>query len=145
MNVLRSLARDLVNLYGSQGASKKADDTGLNPLRQERVAPVVQLARWRDSFEQLPQGLNGAVNALKGERAFRQASGPSSQPFFSPPPVSSRAASGFSVRDGFEAASRRPVDLSGGAKPSFTLTTERSTPIASPSNAFTASLDDLLA
>jgi hypothetical protein len=132
MNVLRSLARDLVQFLQAD-RSVASEGKSLQPLGQQKAAPVVGLARFRDAFEQLPQGLGGTMRALQAERVFLQRA-----PFVSP----MRLASG----DGFEAQRRAPVDLSGGVQVNSSSVSPDVAPTASPSPAagFSASLDDLL-
>jgi hypothetical protein len=133
MNVLRSLAREMWNLMDASRASTSAvpkpGEQSLNAVRQQRVAPVLNLSRYRDSFEQFPQGVQGTWRALRRERAFQ-------------PQVSAATLQ----RDGFDLGRRSPVDLSGGVK-AAPLASKRDAVQASPiaPTAFTASLDDLAA
>jgi len=127
MNVFRSLARNLWNAVEIKGTSQPEPGAKtLNAVREQRVPGVLGLSRFRDGFEQFPQGVQGTLRALQAERAFR-------------PQLTAASLQ----RDGFEGGHRAPVDLSGGVKaPAFEVKVE--TPAAAPSNAgFTASLDDL--
>ncbi|MFO0594537.1 MAG: hypothetical protein U0228_04515 [Myxococcaceae bacterium] len=131
MNVLRSLARNLWNVMdvksaGSTSASLVQPEAGaktLNAVRQQRVPGVLGLGRFRDGFEQLPQP---TARGFAPERAFR-------------PQQLTRPA--FSTRDGFESATRRPVDLSGAMK--STRAEAKSTTPVFPN--LGATLDDLAA
>ncbi|MBM4776786.1 MAG: hypothetical protein GQE15_03695 [Archangiaceae bacterium] len=147
MNVFRSLARELISLAGNE-ATKQTGEVGLRSALEKRVVPaVVDLGRYRDSFDRMPQNFQGAMNSLKGERAFTKSSwaslamtpevaAPSAQPSFR----ASSPAFASHLADGFESARRSPVDLSGGLKPAVTLAAQKP---ASRSNGFTASLADL--
>lgn len=133
MNVLRSLARDVWNLVDASRASKTAGPEAggrtLHAVREQRVPGVLSLTRFRDGFEQFPQGVHGTLRTLQAERAFR-------------PMVSAATLQ----RDGFDAGRRSPVDLSGGVKVKPLATTQD--PVAPPpaaGNGFSASLDDLAA
>ena len=95
-------------------------------MRGNQVAAVLGLSRFRDGFEQFPQGAQGALRTLQSERAFR-------------PAVTAASLQ----RDGFDGGRRGPVDLSGGVKPSFEVSTPAAEPHAAPSAGFSASLDDL--
>jgi hypothetical protein len=133
MNVFRSLARDVWNLMDasrlSKAAGPEAGGRTLNAVREQRVPGVLSLTRFRDGFEQFPQGVNGTLRTLQAERAFR-------------PMVSAASLQ----RDGFDAGRRAPVDLSGGVKVKPLATTQDPVAAAAPaSNGFTASLDDLAA
>lgn len=133
MNVLRSLARDLWSVLGAERSARGAAQPGaqtLSAVRQARVPSVLGVHRYRDAFEQLPQGVHGALRTLAGERAFR--------------PVSTVRPSPHQ-RDGFDAAPRLPVDLSGGVAPSVAQAQAEAPVAAPPGNGFTASLDDLAA
>lgn len=145
MNVLRSLARELFNLYGTDSAQRKGEAGLRSALDKRIVPPVVDLSRYRDSFEQLPQG-SAALKTLKGERAFVKSSwaalGLSS---FDARPSAAEPRTQAHFHDGFEAGRRRPVDLSGGVKPTpVTLAPEAPAPAPALTNGFAASLDDLL-
>lgn len=151
MNVFRSLARELISLYGNE-ATKQTGEVGLRSALEKRVVPpVTDLGRYHDSFDQLPQHFASAMNSLKGERAFTksswaslgmtsEAAAPTSQPSFR----ASSPAFASHLSDGFEAARRSPVDLSGGLKPAVAVPDAKPALRASGSNGFTASLDDLL-
>lgn len=148
MNVLRSLARELISLSGLD-STKKTGELGLRSALDKRVVPpVVNLSRYQDSFEQLPQSLQGAMHSLRGERAMSKANwaplamsamdGPSSfQPAAAP---SFRA----QLRDGFDGSRRTPVDLTGGMKPPALAPVEPAGARATGTRGFTASLDDLM-
>jgi hypothetical protein len=132
VNVFRSIARDVMDLANRVAVKAPADlpSGSLAAVRQQRVAPVLQTSRFRDAFEQFPQGARGTLGTLSAERAFR--------PQFS-------AAPGRSLQtDGFERATRRGVDLSGGLKAS-SKAESKADPISAgvASNGFNASLDDL--
>ncbi len=127
MNVLRSLARDLWNVLDVGKASRpEAGAKTLDAVRQKAVPSVLGLSRFRDGFEQFPQGATGTLRALASERAFR--------PAFT---------SAQLQRDGFERGGRAPVDLSGGVKPQFQVTEQAPAPAVDASNGFIASLDDV--
>lgn len=128
MNVLRSLARDLWNVLDvTQGsATPEVGAKTLDAVRQQRVPGVLGLSRFRDGFEQFPQGAAGTLRTLQAERAFRPTFIPASR-----------------QRDGFEGGRRSPVDLSGGVKGAFSKTAEKPAPAAPASPDFSASLDDL--
>ncbi len=98
MNVLRSLARELVNLQVNV-ASAARDVGSLQPVREQRVAPVVGLSRFRDAFDQLPQGPRGTMQALRAEHAAGQG------------PARLAQALRALKTDGFEQARRAPVRL----------------------------------
>ncbi|MEW5738418.1 MAG: hypothetical protein AB1938_05800 [Myxococcota bacterium] len=133
MNVLRSFARDLVQFLQADRASRAATPVevgsqSLQAVREQKVAAVIGLSRFRDAFEQFPQGLAGTVRTLQAERAFQR-------------PLAAQLQN--LSRDGFESARRSPVDLSGGVKaPAAALVPEAPAP-ASAQGSFTASLDDL--
>lgn len=123
MNVLRSLARDLWNVVGT-AKSPEAGAKTLDAVRQQRVPGVLGLSRFRDGFEQFPQGPAGTLRTLQAERAFR--------PAFTPAALQ---------RDGFDGGARRmPLDLSGGVKAKVAAREAAASPMAA---AFSASLDDL--
>lgn len=151
MNVLRSLARELLSFTGLESA-KQSGEVGLRTALDKRIVPpVVDLGRYRDSFERYertPTNLSGAVQSLKSERAFTKSGWASLglSPLSPMEQASLRAtASQAHVADGFEPGRRPPIDLSGGVKPVVTaLTPEKPAPAAPGSNGFTASLDDLL-
>ncbi|MDP1827198.1 MAG: hypothetical protein Q8L48_28250 [Archangium sp.] len=126
MNVLRSLARDLWNVVGAAKAPEAGAKT-LDAVRQQRVPGVLGLSRFRDGFEQFPQGAAGTLRTLQAERAFLPAFKPASL-----------------QRDGFDGGARRmPVDLCGGVKTKY-ATGEASGAVAAPAGGgFNASLDDL--
>ncbi len=127
MNVFRSLARDVFNFASNRVGADAPVEPGaktLAPLREQRVPPVLGTSRFRDAFEQFPQGAHGNLRTLATERAFR--------PQFSASPARSLQT------DGFERPTRRAVDLSGGLD-----TPARSTSGGSASPGFAASLDDL--
>lgn len=129
MNVLRSLAREFLNVFDAgRAAQPEPGAKTLNALRQPAVPPVLGLSRFRDGFESFPQGPLGTMRALSAERAFR--------------PVVSAAQL---QHDGFEAAPRSPVDLSGGVKPSFQLSEQTPAAAPAPDAGFMASLDDIAA
>jgi hypothetical protein len=120
VNVFRSLARDVLNFASNRAqAPVEAGAKTLAPLRERRVPPVLGTSRFLDAFDQFPQGARGNLRTLAGERAFR--------PQFSASPARSLQT------DGFERATPRAVDLSGGL----------SSPRPSSDNGFVASLDDL--
>lgn len=131
MNVLRSLARDLWNVLDVNKGAAASPEVGaktLDAVRQQRVPGVLGLSRFRDGFEQFPQGAAGTLRTLQAERAYR--------PAFTPASLQ---------RDGFDGGRRAPVDLSGGVKVKY-ATREASAAVASPAAPdFTASLDDLAA
>ena len=127
MNVFRSLARNLFNVLEVKGATQPEPGAKtLNAVRQQRVPGVLGLSRFRDGFEQFPQGAQGALRTLQAERAYR--------PTFSAP--------ANTQRDGFDGARRAPVDLSGGVKPAA-FEVKQQAPAAATAGAFSASLDDL--
>lgn len=134
MNVLRSFARDLVKFLEADRASRSATPVeaggkSLQPVREQKVPQVLGLSRFRDAFEQFPQGLGGTMRTLQAERAFQR------QPAAQLKNLS---------RDGFDAGRRSPVDLSGGVKaPAVALAPDAPAKAASAAGAFTASLDDL--
>ncbi len=147
MNVFRSLARELISLAGNE-ATKQTGEIGLRSALEKRVVPaVVDLGRYRDSFDQLPQSFSSAMNALKGERAFTKSSWaslamtPEAAPASSELPSFRAGSASFTAHlaDGFESARRSPVDLSGGLKPALAAPSKP----AGRSNGFTASLNDL--
>lgn len=129
MNVFRSLARNLFDFMDVKSPSAASSPDGvknLSQVRQQRIGRALELSRYRDGFEQMPQKLSGVMRTLSTERAFR------------PQLANFRS-------DGFESsASRRsPVDLSGGVKAPISLSeTAAKAPVAA-APAFTASLDDL--
>ena len=93
MTILRNLARNLWNALETKNATQPEPAARtLQSLRQERVPAVLGLSRFRDGFEQFPQASGRAAGP---QRNFRPTSQASVQ------------------RDGFDAAPRRPVDLSG--------------------------------
>lgn len=146
MNVLRSLARQFLSITGVE-SSKQSGEPGLRgALDKKIVPPVVDLGRYRDSFEQLPSPR--AMHTLKGERAFTKSAWASLAT--EAPTLSAATYRGASpalghLKDGFESGRRPPIDLSGGVKPAVTpLVPERPAPQPAGSNGFTASLDDLL-
>lgn len=127
MNVLRSLARDVWNV--SEASKSKTPEPGartLDAVRQQRVPGVLGLSRFRDGFEQFPQGAQGTLRTLQAERAYR------------PAMVRVPLVRG----DGFDASTgrRNPVDLAGGLKTKYSTREESALP-AQPH--FSASLDDL--
>ncbi len=133
MNVLRSLARDMWNLMDASRAAKsagpEAGGQSLHAVREQRVPAVVSLTRFRDGFDQFPQGVQGTLRTLQAERAFR-------------PMVSAASL----ARDGFDAGRRAPMDLSGGVKVKPLAVTKDPVAAAAPApTAFSASLDDLAA
>jgi hypothetical protein len=136
VNVLRSFARDLVQFLHADRAARSATAVevggqSLQAVREQKVPAVLGLSRFRDAFEQFPQGMQGTVRTLQAERAFQRQA-----------PVAAQLQH-FS-RDGFEAARRAPVNLSGGVKaPASALVLEAPAPAAGARGSFTASLDDL--
>lgn len=102
----------------------------LQPVRQQRVAPVLNVSRFRDAFEQFPQGAPGMLRTIQSERAFR-------------PALAALPTARSLMRDGFDGGRRAPVNLSGGVR-APAVQVEQPVAAAAPSNAFTASLDDLL-
>jgi hypothetical protein len=131
MNVFRSLARDVWNVFeAGRAKSPEAGAKTLDAVRQQRVPGVLGLSRFRDGFEQFAQGAQGTVRTLQAERAYR------------PAMVRAPLVRG----DGFDGPSGRknPVDLAGGVKTKYS-TREESAAAASPSSQghFNASLDDL--
>lgn len=135
MNVLRSFARDLVQFLEADRASRSATPVelggkNLQPVREQKVAPVLGLSRFRDAFEQFPQGLGGTLRTLQAERAFQRQA----------PAVQLQ----HMQRDGFDGGRRAPVDLSGGVKASATASKPEAPAPAAHAPVFTASLDDLL-
>mgnify|MGYP001229237466 CR=1 FL=1 len=147
MNVLRSLARELISLSGLD-SNKKTGELGLRSALDKRVVPpVVNLSRYRDSFEQLPQSLQGAMHSLRGERATSKANWAPLAMSALDNASSFRAASpqfNPHVRDGFDGSRRTPVDLSGGVKRPVLLPAEPAPARATGTKGFTASIDDLL-
>lgn len=149
MNVLRSLARELISLSGLD-SNTKTGELGLRSALDKRVVPpVVNLSRYRDSFEQLPQSLQGAMHSLRGERATSKANwAPLAMSAMSAMDGASSfqaAAPQFNhVRDGFDGSRRAPVDLTGGVKPPVLLPARPALARATGTKGFTASLDDLL-
>jgi hypothetical protein len=147
MNVLRSLARELISLSGLD-SNKKTGEVGLRSALDKRVVPpVVNLSRYQDSFEQLPQSLQGAMHSLRGERAMSKSNwAPLAMSAREGAPAFEPAAPRFhaQVRDGFDGSRRPPVDLTGGVKPPALLPTEPAAARATGTKGFTASLDDLL-
>lgn len=142
MNVFRSLARELISLAGNE-ATKQTGELGLRSALEKRVVPaVVDLGRYRDSFDQLPQNFSSTMNSLKGERAFTKASWASLAMMPEAPPSFRASSPAFAAHlaDGFESARRSPVDLSGGL--TSAVTSAAATKPAR-SNGFTASLNDL--
>lgn len=135
MNVLRSFARDLVKFLEADRASRSATPVqpggqSLQPVREKKVPAVLGLGRFRDAFEQFPQGMAGTMRTLQSERAFQR----------QPPAMQLKNL----ARDGFDAGHRAPVDLSGGVKaPAVALAPDAPAPAAPSHGAFTASLDDL--
>ncbi|MBE2249289.1 MAG: hypothetical protein IAE78_07045 [Myxococcus sp.] len=149
MNVLRSLARELFSLYGSDATRKTTGgEVGLRTALEKRVVPpVVNLSRYQDSFERLPQSVQGALHTLRGERAMAKASwAPLAMtgPMGASLGVAAAPAHQAHLSDGFDGSRRPPVDLSGGVKPPVVLPIETPAPRAAGANGFTASLDDLL-
>lgn len=151
MNVFRSLARELISLAGNE-ATKQTGELGLRSALEKRVVPaVVDLGRYRDSFDRMPQNFSTAMNSLKGERAFTKSSWASlgmtapevSAPTALPSFRASSPAFASHLADGFESARRSPVDLSGGLKPAVSLAAAKASAQTSRSNGFTASLADL--
>jgi hypothetical protein len=124
MNVLRHLARNLWNAIETRGAERQAEVGAktLHAARQQRVAPVLGLSRFRDGFEQLPPA--DAARTFASGRA----------------PTQTFAAR---LRDGFDAVARRPVDLSGGSRPAAASASREANVAAHPG--FAASLQDLAA
>lgn len=152
MNVLRSLARELLSFTGLESA-KQSGEVGLRTALDKRVVPpVVDLGRYRDSFERYertPSNLSGAMKSVKSERAFSKASwsalGLSPLTPMEQASLRATASSHAHLADGFEPGRRPPLDLSGGVKPVVTtLAPEKPAPAAPGSNGFMASLDDLL-
>ncbi|MDP3232872.1 MAG: hypothetical protein Q8N26_08855 [Myxococcales bacterium] len=147
MNVLRSLARELISLSGLD-SNKKTGELGLRSALDKRVVPpVVNLSRYRDSFEQLPQSLQGAMHSLRGERATSKANwAPLAMSAMNGASSFQPAAPQFNphVRDGFDGSRRPPVDLTGGVKPPALLSAEPAPARATGKNGFRASLHDLL-
>ncbi|MDP1918993.1 MAG: hypothetical protein Q8L14_22275 [Myxococcales bacterium] len=145
MNVLRSLARELISLSGLD-SNKKTGELGLRSALDKRIVPpVVNLSRYQDSFEQLPQSLQGAMHSLRGERATSKANwAPLAMSAMDGASSFQAAAPQFNphVRDGFDGSRRTPVDLTGGVKPSAQLPAAPAR--ATGTNRFTASLADLL-
>lgn len=145
MNVLRSLARELISFSGLD-SNKKTGELGLRSALDKRVVPpVVNLSRYRDSFEQLPQSLQGAMHSLRGERATSKANwAPLAMSAMDGASSFKAAAPQFNshVRDGFDGSRRTPVDLTGGVKPPALLPAAPAR--TTGTNRFTASLADLL-
>lgn len=107
MTILRNLARNLWNAIETKSATQpEAGARTLQSVRQERVPPVLGLSRFRDGFEQFPQ-------------ASGRTAQPTSQRF---QPTSQAALR----RDGFDAAPRKPVDLSGAFRPATAQAATRS-------------------
>jgi hypothetical protein len=105
MTILRNLARNLWNAIETKSATQpEAGARTLQSVRQERVPPVLGLSRFRDGFEQFPQASGRAA----------------SQPTFRPTSQASLQ------RDGFDAAPRKPVDLSGAFRAANAQTATRS-------------------
>jgi hypothetical protein len=131
MNVFRSIARDLLNTLSAESMARRTPGvSGLNTVRQQKVAPVVDPTRYRDSFDQLPQGARARAAMQPERRTFHSALSVARNDSF--------------LRDGFERAQRAPVDLSGGVKPQFDVEAQAPQRPVLPGNGFTASLDDLL-
>lgn len=131
MNVFRSIARDLLNTLSAESMARRTPGvSGLNTVRQQKIAPVVDPTRYRDSFDQLPQGTRARA-AVQTERKYFHSA------------LSAARTDSF-MRDGFEAAHRAPVDLSGGVKPQVHVEEQQPQRPVLPTNGFTASLDDLL-
>ena len=129
MNVLRSLARDLWNVLDvRKSAAPEPGAKTLDAVRQQPVPAVLGLSRFRDGFEQFPQGALGTLRTLQTERAYR--------PAFTPASLQ---------RDGFDGGRRAPVDLLGGVQAKFVKHEEPAAPSAPAALDFSASLDDLAA
>ncbi|MBL8919479.1 MAG: hypothetical protein JNJ54_11500 [Myxococcaceae bacterium] len=149
MNVLRSLARELLSFTGLEGA-KQSGEVGLRTALDKRVVPpVVDLGRYRDSFERYERTPNLAMKPAKSERAVSKA-GWSALGLSPLTPMETASLRGTSasqahLTDGFERGRRLPLDLSGGARPVVTaLMPEKPASSGRGSNGFTASLADLL-
>jgi hypothetical protein len=136
MNVLRSFARDLLQFLEADRASRSATPVqpggqSLQPVREKKVPAVLGLGRFRDAFEQFPQGATGTMRTLQAERAFQR--------------LASALPLQHLMRDGFDPGRRALVDLSGGVKaPAVALAPHAPAPAAAAPAAFTASLDDLV-
>lgn len=129
MNVLRSLAKNLWNVLDvGKAAQPDVGAKTLEAVRQKAVPSVLGLSRFRDGFDQFPQGPLGTLRAATSQSTYR---------------ASFNAAA--LQRDGFERGGRAPVDLSGGVKPQYQLTEQAPAPAAGASNGFAASLDDIAA
>lgn len=130
MNVLRSFARDLWNVLDVRKGAAQPEVGGksLSAVREQRVPGVLGLSRFRDGFEQFPQGAQGTLRTLSAERTFR--------PAFTAATLQ---------RDGFERGSRAPVDLRGGLKTAVAAREDRPAAVTAAPAAFSASLDDLAA
>lgn len=113
MNALRSLVRDVVNLVGSE-VTKQPTEVGLRKALEQRVVPpVINLGRYRDSFDQTTQRPFDAPAPKQGKvakQAWRALSVSAPAEHF----TGVATASSFSPHaDGFEMARRAPVDLLG--------------------------------
>jgi hypothetical protein len=119
-------------------------------LEKKATPPVVKLDRWRDGFDRFPKGLDGAAHLLTGERSSSKAAwgslsmqAPMPAASFFAGPVSSPAMT-MRFSDGFEAARRAPVELSGGRRPALPAAESTVAGARAGASGFTASLDDLL-
>lgn len=112
MNVLRSLMRDVVNLVSSE-ATKAPTEAGLRKALDQRIVPaVINLGRYRDSFEQSTQRPSEQPapksGAPRSKPSWQALSASTTQERFSGTSTFSNA-----TTDRFEPAPRRPVELMG--------------------------------
>lgn len=136
MNPLRALVRDVVNLVSSE-AVKQPTELGLRRALEQRVVPpVVDLGRYRDSFEDTARRAH--ESATPAPKKSSKSSSWSSLSFSSSTEAFATGRFNALQRDGFEAPRRVPVNLLGRAAMPEAL--PRSAP---RSNGFTASLHDL--
>jgi len=114
MNVLRSLMRDVVNLVSSE-ATKAPTEVGLRKALDQRIVPaVINLGRYRDSFEQSTQRPSEQPapksGATRNKPSWKALSMSTSRERFSGTSTSTFSGS---TADGFEPARRLPVELLG--------------------------------
>lgn len=127
MSPLRSLARGILNVLDlGKAAQPDPGATTLDAVRQKSVPAVLGLSRFRDGFEQFPQGPLGTLRAASAENTYRATVDASTL-----------------QRDGFERSARTPVDLTGGVKPQYQVTEPAPQPAADVGAGFVASLDDI--
>ena len=127
MNPLRNFARGILNVLDlGKAAQPDAGAKTLDAVRQKAVPAVLGLSRFRDGFEQFPQGPLGTLRAVSSQSTYRATVDASTL-----------------QRDGFERNTRTPVDLTGGVKPQYQVTEQAPQPAADVSAGFVASLDDI--